>query len=114
MREVRKKYTLSDVAILSWRSREMSANMAKDRKKPRAASHNQSQSMGNTPTAHGKVLDVEETELGYVLPEDVNNGQVIPKTFFDNEGELNLSKVKGDVAVAYLRGIGLNIPTILR
>lgn len=57
---------------------------------------------------------VIEHDDSYELPKDINNGVAIPKTFFNNEGDLDLSKTTGPNAVRYLNAIGLNIPTMFR
>lgn len=107
MREIRKRYTLSEIYIMGWRSKEMSQNMRRDRKGLRSIPP----ASGPTPVAHGKRVRVEETDEAYILPEDVNNGVALPKTFFNKEGELDLSLQTGPAAVRYLQAIGLNVPT---
>jgi hypothetical protein len=122
MREVRKKFTFSEIAIMSWRSKEMSANMHKNRS-PKERSeetpvHEDSKPLPDYGLQHKPVrhpsVRIEETEDSYKLPSDINNGVAIPKKFFDDEGDLNLSKVTGAEAVRYCNAVGLKIPTVFK
>jgi len=122
MREIRKKFTFSEIAIMSWRSKEMSASMHKKPKKIESDTTPQSKEdikplpdygLQHQPIRHPSVR-IDELEDSYKLPQDINNGVAIPKTFFDDAGDLNLSKVTGPQAVRYLNAVGLGIPTIFR
>ena len=112
MREVRKRYTFSEVTIMAWRSREQSAAMAKGYVKPEPGPKGSAPVKDDGPRR--PQVHVQETEDSYQLPDNINNGVALPKTFFEEEGELNLSKVKGSQAVKYLNALGLNIPTIMK
>lgn len=121
MREIKRKFTRSELAIMSWRSREQSAAMAKNRHKPVDRIEQPKTILGELPDyglQHKSVSrpasKVIEHEDSYELPSDINNGVAIPKTFFNDEGDLDLSKVTGPQAVKYLNGLGLRIPTIFR
>lgn len=120
LRDIRKKFTFSEMALMSWRSREMSANMASGRTTPRQESKTETVTkelpdygLRHEPVHHhaSKVIEHDDS---YELPQDINNGVKIPKTFFNTEGDLDLSKTTGPAAVRYLNAVGLNIPTVLR
>jgi hypothetical protein len=119
MREIRKRFTFSEMALMAWRSKEMSANMARGRKKPDVIpTETQTRELPDyglqhRPTAKPTV-NVQETETSYQLPKDINNGVAIPKTFFDEEGELNLRQVSGPQALRYLNMLGLNIMPVFK
>lgn len=103
LREIRKRFRKSELILMAWRSQEISANMDK------LHSNTTQQSGTGYKGDYVNPNNIIETEDGYILPEGTNNGIKIPKRFFDEEGELNLSKVTGDEAVTYLNALGLNI-----
>jgi len=60
------------------------------------------------------ITGVEEKGDFYVLDDEVNNGVPIPKKAFDENGELDLRKLKGEDAARYIRGLGINLAIIPR
>lgn len=111
---------MSEIAIMAWRSREMSAAMM-PRKKAKQTDQARDPievttdlpdyGLQHKPKPHGRVVEHEDS---YELPKDVNNGVRIPKQFFNEEGEIDLSRATGPQAVGYLRAVGINIPTMFR
>jgi hypothetical protein len=105
MREIRRKFTVSELTLTAWRSKEMSANMRKTRTNLPPPGN-----LGpGYPEQPINPNQIKETENAYILPEGVNAGVSIPKKFFDKQGDLNLSQVTGPEAVRYLNALGLNI-----
>lgn len=105
MREIKKKFTTSELVVMAWRSKELSANM-------KVINAVDSQPINNIEGQRRQPINpnsIQETESAYVLPEGVNAGVSIPKKFFDEKGELNLSKVTGPEALGYLNALGLRI-----
>lgn len=98
MREIRKKYTISDLVLMSWDSKQKSYNMRKRFHK-------------GSDSEVGTVKDVGEA---WQLPEGVNNNVAIPKKFFNDEGELDLRLATGEEACAYLRKLGISIMPVIR
>ena len=87
---------------MAWRSKEMSANMSKGRKRYTGpTSQTSTQASGQTHDRVGSRVNVEETDTADVVPPDINKGVPFTKTLFDVEGVLNLSKVTGPEAVRY-------------
>lgn len=104
MREVRLKYTFSDIVLLSWDSKQKSYNMQQMHKGNRG-----SEAKGYI--ANSKIV---ETDTHYLMPADLNNGVAIPKKFFNAKGDLDLRLATGDEACAYLRALGLDLPPVMR
>lgn len=105
MREIRKKYTRSELALMAWDSREKSANLSKRYRSGRKLKDKADDGILDVGPNNGVI----ETKDSYELPDEINNGVAIPKRFIDKDGEINLSKVTGPEAVRYLRAIGINI-----
>jgi hypothetical protein len=118
LREIRKRFTFSEMALMSWRSREMSANMAKGHRKPpdNDTAETTTKELPDYGLQHHQPNPsrVIEHDDSYELPEHINNGVKIPKVFFNKDGDLDLSKATGPMAVRYLNAVGLNIPTVFR
>jgi hypothetical protein len=119
LREIRKRFTFSEMALMSWRSREMSANMARGRPIAEAteAVRTTTKELPDYGLQHQRQSNpshVIEHEDSYELPKEINNGVKLPKLLFNKEGDLDLSKVTGPQAVMYLNALGLKIPTVMR
>lgn len=107
MREIKKKYTKSEMLLMAWDSRQKSYAMKQlySSSKTTKQSGVAKDSVTTTPARH----NVRETKDGYELPDNVNNGVSIPKKFFNNSGEIDLSHASGPEAVKYLQALGINI-----
>jgi hypothetical protein len=104
MREIRKKYTKSELVIMSWDSKQKAYNMSLVRgKKPLTASD------AKTVTYEANVNGIRETATAYEVPKTLNNGVAIPKKFFNQDGEIDLRQATGPEALSYLRAVGVNI-----
>ena len=106
MREIQSRFTVSELAIIAWRGKEMTANMRKDRPPVNFNSTQLGPGYPDQPINPNRII---ETEDAYIFPDGINNGVPVPKKFFDEEGEFNLSKATGPEAVRYLNALGLRI-----
>jgi hypothetical protein len=111
MREIKKKYKFSELAVVAWRSREQAAAMHK--RTHRDDGPVVVDSDNNTmPQQRQVVNEIEITADSYILPKHLNNGVPVAKKFFDDEGNLTLQRATGNEAARYLNAIGLNIPVL--
>jgi hypothetical protein len=116
MKEIKAKYTKSEIALLAWDSRLKSYNIGLGLKDTSTGVSKgkltQLPPPKNYPDNLISPAGVKETEHTYVLPEGVNNGAPIPKDFFDEEGEIDLRQVTGDRAAQYLNAIGIPLVVV--
>ena len=112
LREIKAKYTKSDIALLAWNSRLQSYNLSlgfestkSDAPKP--------QLVHSDPDVISPA-GVKETEKAYTLPEGVNNGVHIPKKFFDEEGEIDLRRGSGPEVARYINALGIPLVVMPR
>jgi hypothetical protein len=98
-REIRRRFTKSDIAVMSWRSAEVSANM-RDRtlRTPRLPSKMDGSGYPLESEAYQKQLDAIEARLG---------GIVYKMT--DDKGEIDLRRLTGDEAVTYMQALGVPV-----
>lgn len=103
MVEIRERYTWSEVVLMGWRSQEQSYNFDQ-----------RSKSKGK-----GKQKEVtEEDDPSWkkqrpeYTPGEVPEG--LPDRFFDEEGQVNLSKVNSRDALQYMSAQGIKIPMMGR
>lgn len=88
LREIEERFTKSELVLMAWRSQEMHHNLQKDMPKKKKGKK------GNKYSAD---------DIG---PEGM------PDEFFDENGEINLSKVKGEQARRYFeQRLGIPMPT---
>lgn len=113
MREIRQKYTLSDISLLSWHSKQQSYNMQQKYKSNSRPSNGKEGSSGGQHLK-GYAAQITETETHYLMPADLNNGVAIPKKFFNAKGDLDLRLATGPEACNYLRALGLDMPPVLK
>lgn len=95
LREVRRRFTKSEMFIMAWRSTEQYHQMMKRMKSP-------PKSLGDVGT-NGKKRNIPSNAY---VPEGV------PDKFFDKDGNLDCSLVTGDEAVQYLNAVGIKIPVM--
>lgn len=88
-REMEKKFTRSEMALLAWRSQEISASMDKIK--------TEGKEEGAASPKKRKVHDAQ-------IPEG------LPDRFFNEEGELDLRNVTGEEAHKYMSSIGIQLP----
>lgn len=90
-REMEQKFTKSEIVLIGWRSMETAFQM---QQKTKAI---------DTPA--GSTVDIEELLKGAAKRPDMPGN--LPKHFYNEEGELDLSKVSGGEAYRYLTGMGI-------
>lgn len=108
MREIKKKYTKSELVMMAWDSKQKSYNMSQQFKH-----HSPKDSNSERIDYEGNSSGIRETKTSYTMPADLNNGVAIPKKFFDEAGEIDLRQATGPEALGYMRAIGFNIATRL-
>jgi hypothetical protein len=94
-RELEEKFKKSELVILAWRSQEMSHNLSEKTK-------DMGQGQG------------QRTSKGKRRVQDPSIPEGLPDKFFDENGEVNLSKVSGEEAWRYLSMQGIRLPVIGR
>jgi len=108
MREIRKKYTKSELVLMAWDSRQKSQNMRRAYKKPKLENgKEQREYVGHTSGKNPN--GIRETEDAYEMPSGLNKGVPVLKKWFNKEGELDLRLATGPEAVKYCNAIGINI-----
>ncbi len=121
LEEIGERFTWSEVVMLGWRSQEQSYKMK--RRMDRGSEDNQEERHEMSPDEWEKF---EVREAGQKRPVDRQpktrtgrkrrkeyDGHVpegLPDRFYDEEGEINLSKVKLKDALKYLTGMGFKFP----
>ena len=91
LREIRKRFTKSEIVLMGWRSQEQSFNFKKRMAKDDAKSDTSGKKRKEYADAYG--------------PEGM------PDKYFNEEGDFDLSKVTGEEARAYLEGkLGISFP----
>jgi hypothetical protein len=104
MREIKKKYTTSELVMMAWDSKQKAVNMNKMYKKPSSTS-----TVKQEYTGGGNTNGIRETSDAYEMPAAINAGVPIPKKWFNEKGEIALRQATGPQAVHYLNALGLNI-----
>jgi hypothetical protein len=94
LEEIRERFTWSEMVLLGWRSQEQSHNWKKRSKGLGKREHHE-------PAGDKRHYGADDS-----IPEG------LPERFYDEEGSVNLSKVKGKEAVAYMNALGFKIPPI--
>jgi hypothetical protein len=100
IREVRKRFKRSEIAILAWRSSEMGYNMSVTRNKPILDRSNGAQTdyTGPPPVHSEQEIRMLEERLGPVAIKMVNE-----------QGEVDLRKLTGDEALHFMGSMGIHI-----
>ena len=97
-REIRNRFTKSDIAIMGWRSREVSANMRSKTLRPNVPAAPDVNVSGFENVDYDAHLKAIEDRLGPVVFKMTND-----------EGEIDLRKLTGDEALTYLNAIGVPV-----
>jgi hypothetical protein len=124
LKEIKAKYTKSDLTLIAWDSRLRNYNMSLGFKEARTSRSDGAVGSAFVPRVPQRApvpkaddyispAGVRETDTAYILPEGVNNGMPIPKDAFDEEGEIDLRKLPGPKAAQYLRGLGIPMAVVL-
>lgn len=92
VREIEERFTKSELGVVAWRSQERYHQMSKRMKK----ATREMPSMG------------EKQEIDARMPSG------LPRRFFNEEGELDLSKVNSVDAAKYFQSIGMPLPIMPR
>ena len=98
-REIRRRFTRSDIAIMSWRSAEVSANMRDKTVRPRVL----------PATLGGESLGMENVDQDAVLKNIEDRLGGIAWKMVDDRGQIDLRKLTGEEAVTYLNTIGVPV-----
>jgi hypothetical protein len=86
LREIEERFTKSELVLMAWRSQEMHHNLQKDMPKKKGKKH---------------------SKYG---PDDIGP-EGMPAHFFNEDGEIDLSRVKGEEARGYFeRRLGIPMP----
>lgn len=99
LREIKTRYTKSEMFILAWRSMEQYQQTKRQMKKARQG------------TGSGIKYEAKE-EKPERMRKHYESGQIpegLPDKFFDEEGGINLSQVTGAEAAKYLNLIGIPV-----
>lgn len=100
MREVRKRFTKSELAMMAWRSAEMAHNMSlstKQHVQPRA--NGQQTEYTGAPAVHSDAqISALEARLGPVAYKMV-----------DDKGEVALGRLTGNEALQYMAALGIRM-----
>lgn len=108
-REIKAKYTKSELTLIAWDSRlksyNLSLGMANTKTTPKISNGIES---SETVSPAG----VKETEGAYVLPKGVNNGVPINKKFFDENGDIDLRRGTGPEVANYIRRLGIPLAIV--
>ena len=87
MREIEERFTKSELVLMAWRSQELHYNLKKD--------------MPETKKGKKRIM---------YGPEDIGP-EGMPDEFYDEDGEINLSQVKGEDARRYFETrLGIPMP----
>jgi len=98
--EVRDKFTLSEMVIMSWRGQEQYWQMkAKTGERPRRKKEEEET---DSPFVSKRTKKTIEKEKGDRVMYDDPSIDNLPDRFFNEEGEFDLSKVTGPEAVKYM------------
>jgi hypothetical protein len=99
-RDIRRRFTKSDIAIMAWRSAEVTANMHDKTFRPHAL----------PSTLEGQELGTMENVDQDAMLKRIEErlGGIVYK-FTDERGEIDLRKLTGDEAVTYLQAIGVPV-----
>ena len=98
-REIRQKFTKSELAALGWRSTEVAYNME-------AMRPEQHQSLANVNTAPSRYVPPVYTDEEITALE-ARMGPVVHKVANMEDGSVDLAKLTGDEAVRYMTAMGL-------
>jgi hypothetical protein len=94
LREIRKKFTKSEIILMGWRSQEQSQSLKKR--------------LGDKPKSKGRQASTDEKYKRdyseYIVPDE------LPDRFYDENGDINLSKVSAADARQFLEAQGLMFP----
>ena len=100
MREIRRRFKRSEIAMLAWRSGEMAYNMSTTRNKSHLERPNgaQTEYTGPPPVHSEQEIRMLEERLGPVAVKMVNE-----------EGDVDLRKLTGDEALQFMSSMGIHI-----
>lgn len=107
LREIRKRYTKSDMAIMAWRGSEVSYNMQRNREvsASRRLPANVSEGIRNAPTGRQEGWDYDLPEPEFKALEEKLSPFVVK--LVNEEGRVDLRKVTGEEAMRYMAAMGI-------
>lgn len=101
LREIQSRFTKSELVIMGWRSSEQAYKMRLRMKRPSPELDEDRITFTSEPTKS----EVKRKEYA-----DAEVPENLPDRFFDEEGEVNLSKATLKDAVSYMNSIGIKMP----
>lgn len=104
LEEIRDRFTLSEIALMGWRSQEQVFKMKRKMDRNRTDWESQDYEPTEMPKTKNRSKPKKKKEYDGHVPEG------LPERFYDEEGEVNLSKVKLQDALKYLNGQGFKFP----
>lgn len=104
LREIQDRFTKSELVILGWRSAEQAYKM-------RLRMHRPSKDEDDDkPVFEGEAKTEAKAEGKKKTYADADTPENLPDRFYDEEGEVNLSKTTLRDAVQYMNAIGIKMP----
>ncbi len=92
--EINERFTKSELFIVAWRSQEQHNHMKKRMAKPEGSGQGE------------YVVSRRRYGANDILPDN------LPEKFFNEEGEVDLSRVTGSEARKYMAAVGIHFPEI--
>jgi hypothetical protein len=112
--EIKEKFTRSEMEIVTWRSQEQYWQMKQriDGNGPSKKKRTKRDPEVDQKYVSKRSVQKVKEEGGGRMVYDDPNVEALPDRFFNEDGELDLSKVKGEEAVAYMnaQSKALNLP----
>lgn len=111
LEEVRERFTLSEIVLMGWRSQEQAYKMhlrlhPEDEEEQEQTEEPEWDVRRERKTVKTQPKNKKRKRKQY----DGHVPDGLPDRFYDEEGEVNLSKVKLNDAVKYLNGMGFKFP----
>ncbi len=107
LREVMKKYTKSEVAIMAWRSSEIGYNMSSRAIEGQVDRMLQQQPKSNVDSIYEEISPVKDAELAEI--EKRLGPTIIAQMVDEKTGDINLGKLTGAQAMHFLSTMKINM-----
>lgn len=113
LREIRKKFTKSELFMLAWRSQEQAVKMkSKFREDAVDVPRYQSPSEDEPDEGEAVKLPQPKRRNRRKAYEDSQVPEGLPSHFYNKDGELDLRQVTGDEAYRFFAAQGIQLPII--
>lgn len=115
LEEIRERFTWSEIVLMGWRSQEQSYKMKRRMNRSPQDKREMTEDEWEKFEIReaGQKKTVERPKSWGRKPKKEYDGHVpegLPDRFYDEEGEVNLSKVELKDALKYLNGMGFKFP----